>query len=454
MLFLPWALASVPGLSAQVAWWLAWCGSWWIFAWVWSGRVGGIDSAVPWRQRILHPIFLMQGVFAGYGFVTAVFFWLDINGIAPPVVMATPVPGAWELAAEAQRYFVLAHASLAFGLVLGSRPPPRYPYILAWRGSLAGLLLGIAALAGLAGLGLGLVPGLGQVELVFSRLGMVAGAMSVGPSLAPTGRGWLPISVGFNGVLLALACASGWKEEVLVLMILVGLGTFPHYPRSTVLAWTVCFAASMVVLPVLSQAIRGEAWSGGKSKWEALDSGVETLMSSTSEDLTRGSWEFFTGRLSEAGLFMEYISSVEAGTPREGLAILRQSLLAPVPRVLWSGKPDLEKQVMQRPYAHGVISELSSVSAKPHPVVDAYLTGGALGIFTCFTCIGALGSLAFAFCSARFGGVFLGGVFFNGLFSILWRGNAFEFMAATLFWAFLIAFSLDQLFRSLGWTRK
>ncbi len=451
LLFLPWAVSCALAASAEFSWWTAWLGSLGIFAWVWSGKAGGVDTSVPWRLRIMHPVFLVHGIFAGYGFVTAIFPWLDLNGIGP-AGLAGITYGRIETAAEAQRYYVLAHASLALGLVIASRPARHQKRRFRWQGSNASLLLVVSALATLAGFIFGQLPGMGQLATVFSRLGLVAGASSLGPSLAASGRQWLPVSVAVNGVLLLIAAASGWKEEVLVLLILLSLATFPLFPKLSVAVGSLLFAASLIVLPVLSNSIRQTAWEEGSSKKEALLIGVDTLATSSTQDLVASSWIFATGRLSEAAMFMAYIESVNRGTQREGLAILRQALLAPVPRILWTGKPDLEKQVMQRAYHHGVISELSVVSAKPHPVVDAFLMGGQVGIFLTFLSLGALGSWAYLFCQSRFGGPFLGGVFFIGLFSILWRGNCFEFMFGTLFWAVSVTFGLNWLLQNLGWT--
>ena len=454
LLFLPWAVSSIPGLSPQESWWLAWFGSMWIFSLVWSGKAGGIDTSVPWRFRVLHPIFLTQGIFAGYGFFTSIFFWLEINGIAPAAVSAAPLPRLQILAAEAQRYYVLAHASLALGLILCSRPLARNLYRPAWRGSLAALLFGVSAGASSLGVLFGVVTGLDQFAGVFGRLGFVAGAMSLGPCLAPAGRYWLLFSCGLNGILLLLALASGWKEESLVWLILVSLGTFPVLPRITVLAGVFLFLVSLVVLPVLSSTTREESWRGETSKWEALELGVENLLDISSEELVENTWNFFTGRLSEVSMFTKFIASVNSGVPREGSAILSQALLAPIPRIMWPGKPSTETLIMQRVYAHGVVSEGSSVSAKPHPVVDAYLVGGGASICLAFIIIGSAASLAYTFCAGHFGGSFLGGVFFNGLFSILWRGNAFEFMLNSLFWAALIALILDWVLRTTGLTSR
>ena len=454
LLFLPWVLASAAAPFAELSWWISWLGSIAIFAWVWSGRTGGFDPSTPLQLRILHPLFLMQGIYAGYGFVSAIFTWLDLHGVG--LALGTTVYNAvrLETAAEVQRCYVLAHASLALGLLLGSRSLQGRGARFSWLGSRAGLLITISVVASVAALFFRLVPGLDQFAGVLSTLGLVAMATSFGPSLAPAGRLWLPISTILNAVLLVLAAASGWKEQSLVMVILIGLATFAYYPKITLAAEAITIGVGLIALPVISSKIRETAWAGEMSSMEGLKSGLHALSSSTSEDLLASTWTFAAYRMSESSMFMDYIESDKKGVPREGLTILWQALLAPVPRILWNDKPNLEKQVMRRAYAHGVISELSSVSAKPQLVVHGYLMGGNLGIMLTLTLLGAFSSRAFAFCQNRFGGVVLGGMFFNGLFSILWRGNAAETLAATLIAGLLVALAFDLLLRTYGWTTQ
>lgn len=239
-----------------------------------------------------------------------------------------------------------------------------------------------------------------------------------------------------------------------MLVILQILFSFPYYPKIAVSGGLTVFVGFLFVLPLMVGSIRSKRWDEKKSKWETLSIGIETLMDSSPDQMIESNWQFLTGRLSEVSMFGKFIESVNGGSRPEGLAILGQALISPVPRILWTGKPDLERLVMRRAYNHGVISEMSNVSAKPHPSVDAYLMGGRIGTFLSFVFIGWVGSTAFAFCRDHFGGVLLGGLFFNGLFSILWRGNAFEFMMATLVSAVLMALALSQLFKVLGWTLR
>ena len=452
VLFVPWLLSSLLSFSPSASWWVAWLGSWFILLWGWSGGAGGIDTSVPWRLRLLHPIYLVQGIFAGYGFLTSIFYWFDISGI-DLWGSGAAISGSMEFAAKAQRYYVLAHGSLAAGLLLGNNSRPGVSWQWAIGRSTAFLLLAVAALSALAALVAGFVPGLGQFDELFTHLALVSSVMSLGPCLARSGRSLLPLSLLAIALLLAFALASGWKEEVLVITILLALGTFPFFPKATVVLGSTAFLTSLVVLPVISNVVRQEAWRSGRDRWEALDTAWMQFNSLTGGEIAEINREFQVGRLSEIGMFTKYIESVETGTPSEGLIIAKQSLLAPIPRILWKGKPNMENLVMQRAYAHGVISEHSNVSAKPHPMVDAYLLGGAVGICLSFIGIGLIAARAYVFCKVHFGGYFLGGVFFNGLFSVLWRGNCFEFMFSTLFWGMLLAYGLAWVTRKTGWVK-
>jgi hypothetical protein len=93
---------------------------------------------------------------------------------------------------------------------------------------------------------------------------------------------------------------------------------------------------------------------------------------------------------------------------------------------------------MERVYEAGVVNRLSKVSAKPAFVVDAYLSGGAFGIFLCLFAYGAVAQLIALKAERLFGGYILGtALIFSGLFQIMWRGISFEFIINTVFWSYI-----------------
>ncbi|MDN5286187.1 MAG: hypothetical protein JWR38_2461 [Mucilaginibacter sp.] len=93
---------------------------------------------------------------------------------------------------------------------------------------------------------------------------------------------------------------------------------------------------------------------------------------------------------------------------------------------------------VERVYDPGVINRTAKVSAKPAFIVDAYLSGGALGTFIFLFAYGAIAQLIAQKAETLFGGYILGtALIFSGLFQITWRGSSFEFIINTVFWSYI-----------------
>jgi hypothetical protein len=79
--------------------------------------------------------------------------------------------------------------------------------------------------------------------------------------------------------------------------------------------------------------------------------------------------------------------------------------------------------------------------------VDAYLSGGALGVFIGCLLLGGAVSLTSTYAEAWFGGYKIGGqVIYTSLFAGAWLTPSFEFLFNTIFWScvlmVLLAFGL------------
>ena len=130
---------------------------------------------------------------------------------------------------------------------------------------------------------------------------------------------------------------------------------------------------------------------------------------------------------------------------------MEQSIIAIVPRVFWPSKPSTEDLIMQRVYDAGVISRNSTVSAKPAFVVDAYLSGGGLGVFISMLIYGAVAQYIALKAEELFGGYVLGtALIYSGLFQIFWRGLSFEFIINTVFWSYITMFLIFRILKSRG----
>jgi hypothetical protein len=80
-----------------------------------------------------------------------------------------------------------------------------------------------------------------------------------------------------------------------------------------------------------------------------------------------------------------------------------------------------------------------TVSAKPKYIVDAYLSGGPLGVFLGLLLYGGMASWASRLAERWFGGYLLGsGLVYTALFKVFWLSNAFEFFFNIVFWSFMV----------------
>ena len=127
---------------------------------------------------------------------------------------------------------------------------------------------------------------------------------------------------------------------------------------------------------------------------------------------------------------------------------LKQSFMAIIPRAFWPSKPSTEEMIMERVYDANVIYRGADVSAKPAFIVDAYLSGGPLGIFISLFLYGAAAQLISIKAEQLFGGYILGSaLIFTGLFQILWRGLSFEFLINSVFWSYITMLVIFKIFR-------
>ena len=451
----PWGLAQLLHDSATASWLVAWFGSLLILFAVWTGSVFGLPQDRPLRDQVLRPWMLAHAIFAGYTFLTAIFYWLNLKGItfglAPPPLAGEP---EWEMAARIQRHYVLAHAGLAIGYGLAfsvpgglcarvygghSEPYRDMPRML--------LRLTFLALAGL--FVFSVVPGLSQVSVKFRSLTVVAATVGFGVALQRRSPSLLALGVGVFFLFLS-ALASGWKEEVVVVVLLVAAAFFPRFPKTTILLTSAALFIGMLVLPPITISIRENQWTEGMGKRESLKIALHTVQKMSADEFETLAWAFATDRLTEAGMFARFMSDVPENHPYYGIQLIKQAAVALVPRVLWPGKPNYEEAVMARTKEHGVVGADANVSAKPAYVVDCYLSAGLMGMFLGGLLLGCVAQLASAMCERFFGGYLLGGVIFNGLFSILWRGNCFEFLASALLWSFVLAWLGHWVYKQLG----
>lgn len=450
LLFVPYVLAVVTQGVPWLSYLVAWGGSFWILFLTWSGRVKPLPSDRSLLDQVMRPVVLTQALFAGYTFFSSIFFFLDIHGYyyLTHDPFFTPPAGLVAVTAEAQRYYVLAHAGVALGILAAMDYRRSGEWAVRPLDNPSGFLLVVSLLALV---GAKVVGGpFGQIAGRLQQLSLVASVFALALAFPTRRMGALTLAAAVYAINLGAAFASGWKEEVLVMVILLAVFAYPYARRTVLFGAPVVLVFLLTVLPTFANVVRGLSWYGDATGEEAATVAYETIREGNA-DLGGNNWVFLTDRISEIGLFVQYIASVETGREYYGTQIVEQAALSVVPRALWSEKPWTEPLVMERVYENGIASQGSDVSAKPQYVVDGYLSAGALGVLLASIVFGLLASLASRASERWFGGYLWGsGLVYTTLFAVFWKGNCFEFFFNNVAWGLILMVPLFWAGRATG----
>ena len=454
LLFAPFALAVALATAPLASYLVAWAGSFWILWLTIGGHVKPLPGGTSALDQVMRPVVLTQILFAGYGFMTSAFYVADLYGFyyMSRASLAPVVPGAIEATAQAQRYYVLAHAAVAAGILVAMdyRRSGEWAVRPLENPARAALLLSAVALV--IGSALGVQ---NQFGIRIEKIGLVASVLALAIAVPTRSLGTLALALAFYGVNMGAAFLSGWKEDVLVMVLLLAVFVYPYARRLVLVGTPVAMVFLLAVLPTYANIIRGLNWRGGESAETAAAVAVDEIQSGQ-VDLASTNWAFLTGRISQIGMFTQYIytfeSTAEGGeSPFYGTEIAEQSVYSLIPRRFWPDKPITERLVMERVYDAGVVSRAANVSAKPQYVVDGYLSGGALGVLLAGLIFGLIASVASRACERWFGGYFWGtGLVYTAMFAVMWKGNTFEFFFNSVFYSFVLLVPLFWIGRWTG----
>jgi len=448
ILYIPWLISLVFQDSPIMSYFIAWAGSFFIFYITLSGKLKPLPADRAVSEQLMRPIFLMQIIFAGFMSCTSIFYFLDTLGyqnftkvnnyylINTERLVAT---------AQCQRYYCLAHASLVTGILYFMKYPVKSKYKVN-KEKLANVLFLFAIVT----LGVSTffltIPSLWQLYYQYSSLSFIAGTLALAFAIPLKKTTNTIICIFLYGFNFYEALVSGFKEPIIISVVVLGIFLYPNYKRVVLLTFIPLLLIMFVLLPTYNRVFREQSWSGDANDNDASKAALDAVLdeSSSKDD---SNWAFFAFRLSEVDMFTTFVKSTPANIGYYGTKLLEQSITVLVPRVFWPGKPSTEELVMARVYDAGVVFRGSNVSAKPAFVVDAYLSGGTLGIFICLFAYGAIAQLISIKAEYLFGGYILGtALIFSGLFQIFWRGLSFEFLINSVFWSYI---SMLLIFRVL-----
>jgi len=448
LLFIPWGLSVLFKENALLSYMTAWLGSFYIFFITLSGNIKPLPKDLSFAEQIMRPIILVQIIFAGYMCTTSIFYILNIYGYTNfKAGLSTFLvdTNKLQVAAQCQRYYILAHAALVSGIILFMNYPEKQKYKVETR-DISNLLLTIAIISLPVSILFTAIPGLSQFYYQFNSLSFMSGTLALAFAI-PQKKVWntgICLFLYFTNFYTALV--SGFKEPIILSVMVLGIFLYPTYKKIVLITFLPALFLLFTVLPTYATVFRENAWSGDASSGDASQLALDAALNGDNQDTN---WDFLVYRLSEIDMFTEFVQSTPDKIDFYGFKLLEQSFIAIIPRVFWPSKPSTEDLIMQRVYDAGVISRNSTVSAKPAFVVDAYLSGGAFGVFISMLFYGMIAQYISIKAEELFGGYLLGtALIYSGLFQIFWRGLSFEFIINTVFWSYVTMFLIFKLLRS------
>ena len=448
VLYIPWIASLFCAFSPAISFIIAWLGSFFIFYVTFTDKIRPMPKDRSFAEQIMRPVYIVQIIFAGYMCCTSIFFFLNLygyqsfeNNFTAFVVDQSKL----ELAAQCQRYYCLGHAAFVSGILVFMNYPIEKKYFIR-EDRLANLLMLIALISFPLSILFLTLPGLSQFYFQLSSLSFISGTLALAFAIPLKKMANTLICLFLYVFNLYQATISGFKEPVIISVMVLGIFLYPNYKKIVTVTFIPALLLLFVFLPAYVNSFRQNAWSGEET---AENASQIALNAALADDEGTTNWDFLVYRLSEIDMFTIYVKSTPNEVDYYGFQLLKQCAIAIVPRIFWPDKPITEDLVMQRVYDAKVVSKNSNVSAKPAFIVDAYLSGGTAGVFMFLFAYGAVAQLIAIQAEKLFGGYVFGtALIFSGLFQIFWRGLSLEFLVNAVFWSYMTMLVIFKLLRS------
>jgi hypothetical protein len=446
ILFIPWAASLLFSSSPVTSYIIAWIGSFFIFYVTLTGKIKPIPKDRTFAEQLMRPIFIIQIIFAGYMACTSILNLLGYEYLSKTNSILAIDQDLMARTAQCQRYYCLGHAAFVSGILFFMKYPEKQKYYIE-KEKLANLLLIMALISFPVSILFLKVPGLTQFYFQFSSLSFIAGTLALAFALPLQKVTNTLICLALYAFNFYQAITSGFKEPIIISVLVLGIFLYPNYKRLVTIIFVPAIILLFTFLPAYVNSFRQNAWTGEETADDATQIALDATLNN--DQAGTSNWIFLVYRLSEIDMFTRYVESTPSRVDFYGTLLLKQSAIAIVPRVFWPSKPITENLIMQRVYDAGVVNKNSNVSAKPAFVVDAYLSGGAWGVFIFLFAYGAIAQIIAVKAERLFGGYILGtALIFSGLFQIFWRGLSFEFLINSVFWSYISMLVIFKVLRS------
>ncbi len=400
-----------PGLS------IMWCltGSVFIALLAQSSWFREASNELPVIEQLLRPSSMYHFVFVSFHVIGGAAYCLDAAGFGLGGGVANADAYGLALAASAQQMMLLGHASVTAGMkIVGFHyEQPRYvipvvrPYSLI---VVSLILLGLGSL-------LSEVSSLWNLREKLLAVSSTAVILEVVFAVRRHNLTNLFFALLLLCLILLGQLLSGWKGLIVFPMITLGALLFPIIPRRTLIGWVGFIMLWTLLVHPFGTTLRGLEWYAGVERDRAIRESLDVTMNMTLAERIENAWTFMVGRANDLYQFRKYLEYVPRVHDYYGLSLVEEAMIALVPRIVWAGKPDLERVAMGRVYEAGVVSERATVSAKSNFYQDAFMSGGWGGVIPACLILGFLCMKINRLCERFFGGYDIGtGLVYMSLF--------------------------------------
>ena len=355
------------------------------------------------------------------------------------------------LIAECQRLMLLAHASVTAGMKLIGFAYDKPKYVVPSIPPFSLLIISLISL----GLGtlLSSSPLLFQLSQKILGISIAAVSLDIVLCIRYRRRNNLVMALALLGLNLLQQAVSGWKGNLLWTTITLAVMLYPLMPKRVLIGGLAFMLFWALYFYPFGLALRPLLWYEGVEQDRAVEMSMERALNMSLDERLETVWGAMVVRANDLNQFVNYVEYVPANHPYYQFDIVSDAMIALVPRVVWSDKPDMEKISMQRVYEAGIVSRQAQVSAKSNYYQDAYLSWGAGGVILACLFFGALAMLFSRICERLFGGYEIGTcLIYTSFFStIVNQPPNFEFYVGGMAIAVVLIFGIFALGRAAGW---
>ncbi len=412
LLYIPYLFTlTISPTSPKELFWTCWFGHFVIYALSFSGILTPLPKDRPFFQQFFRPFIYTQLLYTLITGVSSIFYFADSLGYFFLTKVTIEVNSSEiALIATIEQYQLLAHTTLAHGLLLTINAYPKnkkdfyYNNNILDKGFYKTILIIIILYFSFAVTGL--FSGIAnKLILVVGNLFLLSFANSL-----ETGKKSIVSGIVFLG-FLGIAATSGMKEGLAMIGIFFTLYFFPKRPIiTTFLALVGGYYFFDFYVP-LTIYIRKYAWYGGSSTFEVVAMYWAEYTKDLVIDKEKLQWAFLTDRLNLLSTSTKYFEYIPTIRDFFGWELIDSMLMSIIPAGLRWDNMTIDGTAIARAIECGAVEKFiadGGTSVKPTFFEDSYVLAGTPTVIICHFIWGYLANLMGVWTEKLFGGYDIG----------------------------------------------